>query len=170
MIYLGVDHGGFPLKEKIKAWLNEWKLAYKDLGAHTFDPEDDYPRFAFAVAEKVSIEDDARQPWTKRAKGILACRSAAGMVIAANKVKDVRAVVVSDLKSAKHSREHNDANIICLSGDWTSEAEAKDILKVWLGTEFSKELRHARRINQIREKEYMMGGCCGGGCGDGLGG
>ena len=87
MIYLGADHGGFKLKEKIKQWLSEWKLPYEDLGAHKLDPEDDYPQFAFTVAEKVAQADDMTQAWEKRAKGILVCRSAAGMVIAANKVK-----------------------------------------------------------------------------------
>lgn len=159
MIYLGADHGGFEHKEKIKIWLKEWKLEYKDLGAHKLDPEDDYPQFAFAVAERVSQEDDMNKPWSKRPKGILACRSAAGVIIAANKIKDVRAVAVHDLTSAKHSREHNDANVLALSGDWMSEKEAKDIVKIWLDTEFSKEERHAKRIKQIREKENECG-CC----------
>ena len=165
MIYLGADHGGFKLKEKIKQWLSEWKLPYEDLGAHKLDPEDDYPQFAFTVAEKVAQADDMTQAWKKRAKGVLVCRSAAGVVIAANKIKDIRAVAVTDLKSAKHSREHNDANVLGLSGDWMSEAQAKDIVKVWLDTEFSHEKRHERRVDQIRMREYS-GGCCGGGeCG-----
>jgi ribose 5-phosphate isomerase B len=165
MIYLGADHGGFELKEKIKEWLKEWKLEFKDLGAHKLDPEDDYPQFAFAVAENVSREDDMNSPWKKRAKGILACRSAGGVVIAANKMRDVRAVAVTDEKSAKHAREHNDANVLALSGDWMNDKQAKDIVKIWLDTEFSKEERHRRRINQIREKEYGGGCGCGGNCG-----
>lgn len=163
MIYLGCDHGGFQLKEKVKKWLGEWKLEFKDLGAHKLDPEDDYPQYAFAVAEKVSQEDDMTQAWKKRTKGILICRSAGGVIIAANKVKEVRAVSVWDLKSAKHSREHNDANVLGLSGDWMNEAEAKEIIRAWLNTEFSHEKRHERRITQIREREYSCG--CGGDCG-----
>lgn len=159
MIYLGADHGGFELKEKIKQWFKEWKLDFEDLGAHTLDPEDDYPEFAFAVSEKVSQEDDMTKSWKKRTKGILACRSAGGVIIAANKIKDVRAVSVTDIKSTKHSREHNDANVLGLSGDWMSDKEAKEIIKTWLDTEFSKEDRHVRRINQIREREYGCG-CC----------
>ena len=159
MIYIGADHGGYELKEKIKQWLSEWKLQYVDCGAHTVDPEDDYPQFAFSVAEAVSHEDNMTKSWSKRTKGILVCRSAGGMVIAANKVKDIRAIAVTDLKSAKHSREHNDANVLGLSGDWMNEKQAKEIIKMWLDTEFSNEARHKRRINQIREREYGCG-CC----------
>lgn len=147
MIYLGSDHGGFQLKEKIRQWLKEWKFEYQDLGAHSLDPEDDYPRFAFAVAEKVASVNNS--------KGILTCRSAAGVVIAANKVKNVRAVAVYDTKGAKHSREHNDANVIALSGDWSTDDEVKGILKVWLNTKFSNEPRHKRRIEQIGEYEMI---------------
>lgn len=165
MIYLGADHGGYQLKEKIKQWLAEWKLPFTDLGTHTLDPEDDYPEFAFAVAEKVGAEDDPRLSWKKRNKGILACRSAGGVVIAANKVKGVRAVAAVDEKSARHSREHNDANILALSGDWMSEEVAKKAIKTWLDTEFSKEERHARRIKQIAEREEeLFCGCGDGGC------
>ena len=159
MIYIGADHGGYELKEKIKKWLSEWKLKYTDCGADTVDPEDDYPQFAFTVAEAVGREDDMTKSWSKRTKGILVCRSAGGMVIAANKVKDVRAIAVTDIKSAKHSREHNDANILGLSGDWMDEKQAKEIVKMWLDTEFFGEVRHKRRIDQIREREYSCG-CC----------
>lgn len=165
MIYLGADHGGFKLKEKIKVWLAEWKLPFEDVGAHTLDPEDDYPQFAFAVAEKVADADDMNAEWKLRPKGILICRSAGGMVIAANKIKDIRAVAAQNETQAKHAREHNDANIIGISGDWTSEADTKKIIKIWIDTEFSREARHDRRVRQIRQKEFMGGGCCGGGCG-----
>lgn len=159
MIYLGADHGGFKLKEKIKEWLAEWKLSFKDLGPAKFDPDDDYPQYAFAVADAVSQEDDLSTNWSKRPKGILVCRSAGGVVIAANKVKDVRAVAIYDVKSARHAREHNDANVIGLSADWIDEKATKEILQIFLKTEFSGEERHRRRINQIREKEYGCGYC-----------
>ncbi len=159
MIYLGADHGGFELKEKVKLWLSDWGEKYEDLGAKELDPDDDYPQYAFKVAEKVGIEDDMSLNWKQRAKGILLCRSAGGVVISANKLKEARAVGVYDEKMVKHAREHNDANIIAISGDWTKENEAKKLVKTFLDTEFSKEDRHKRRINQIREKEYQCG-CC----------
>ncbi len=146
MIYLGADHGGFELKQQIITWLEEWKMPYEDLGAHKMDPADDYPDFAFSVAEKV-----AENPTEH--KGVLACRSAAGVIIAANKVTGVLAVAVHNEESAKHSREHNDANVVGLSGDWMTAEDAKTILYTWLTTEFSGEERHARRLDKIRGKE-----------------
>ncbi|MEK7557172.1 MAG: RpiB/LacA/LacB family sugar-phosphate isomerase [Patescibacteria group bacterium] len=144
-VYLGADHGGFELKERIKRWLVEWGHTWEDLGNTTYDKGDDYPPFALAVAEKVGK--------TRDAIGILACRSAAGMVIAANKVKGVRAITVHDENSAGLAREKNDANVVVLSGDWLSEKEAKKILKVFLETPFSGEERHIRRIKTIEEYE-----------------
>ena len=155
MIYLGADHGGFYLKEKIKKWLVEWNFAYEDLGNKVYDPDDDYPRFALAVAQKVAGEEkkikDKNLPWKEKPKGILLCRSAAGMVIAANRIKGVRAVAVFNVEMGKHSRLHNDANILALSGDHLEERTAQDILKVWLDTEFSNEVRHQRRIKMLDE-------------------
>lgn len=146
MIFIGADHGGFELKKKIAAWLAERNLLYTDVGAHEFNAEDDYPDFAFAVAEGV-----AKSPEENR--GILACRSAAGVVIAANKVKGVRAVAPFTVEAAHHSREHNDANVLGLSGDWLSEEEARKMLFAWLDASFSTEERHARRIQQIEAYE-----------------
>lgn len=149
MIYLGADHGGFELKEKLKKWLKEWGHDFDDLGNLELDPDDDYPDFALAVAKEVAQEDDSNKPWKERAKGILVCRSGGGVVIAANKVKGIRAVDVFDAKSARHSREHNDANVIALSGDWMNEETVREAVKVWLETEFSKDERHVRRIGKI---------------------
>lgn len=146
MIYLGADHGGFELKEKIKLWLTEWGMAYEDCGNEKYDASDDYPAFAFAVAKKVAKDSE-------RNKGVLACRSAAGMVIAANKVKGIRAVSVFDEESAKHSRTNNDANVVALSGDWLKDDKAKNVLNVWLQTDFSHEERHMKRIEDIKTIE-----------------
>lgn len=152
-VYLGADHGGFALKEKVKTWLVDWKIEFEDKGAKTLDPADDYPQFAFSVGEAVSGTPDA--------KGILLCRSAAGMVIAANKVAGIRAVAVSDVRGATHAREHNNANIIGISGDWTDEEMTKHIIKAFLDTKFSNEPRHKRRVDQISAYESS---CCGGCC------
>jgi len=165
MIYLGSDHGGFPLKEKVKVWLKEWNLSYEDCGAATLDPEDDYPQFAIAVAEKVAVDWEIPHPWTEQSKGILFCRSSGGVVITANKVPKVRAVAAWDEKSAGHAREHNNANIIAIAGDWTDDETAKKIVEKFLHTDFSKEERHVRRIQQISEYEDQMGWASGGGCG-----
>jgi len=153
MIYIGSDHGGYKLKGKIKQFFDKYDYNYIDLGDRTFDKNDDYPDYAFAVAEKVGKEDDPSKKWAERAKGILFCRSSGGMIIAANKVKNIRAVSVFDVKSAKHSREHNDANIIALAADWIKEKETEKILKIWLKTEFSNEKRHIMRLNKIKNYE-----------------
>lgn len=157
MIYIGADHGGFKLKEKVKEWLSEWGYEYQDLGNRSYDKHDDYPQYAIAVAEKVAHDEGAGkvypQPWKDRSKGILICRSSAGMVIAANKVKGAKAVSIFDEQAAIHSREHNDTNIIAISGDNINKEQVKKILEVWLQTEFSGEERHKRRIKQIEEYE-----------------
>lgn len=157
MIYLGADHGGFDLKEKIKKWLTRWGYAWEDLGNKLYESEDDYPFYAITVAKRVAEEEKREntriKPWSTRPKGLITCRSAAGMVIAANKVKGARAATAFDSRSAKHCRLHNDVNILALSGDWLDEYQAKKILKVWLETEFSGEGRHVRRLKEIEEIE-----------------
>lgn len=146
MIYLGTDHGGYELKEQVKTWLDEWGLAYEDLGAHEYDGEDDFPQYAFAVAEKVAQSPDEHM-------GILACRSGGGMIIAANKVKGIRALDVQNEESAKHARDNNNANVVSLAGDWLSLDEARAVLEVVLNTEFSDKPRYQRRNDQISEYE-----------------
>ena len=149
MIYLGADHAGFALKEHIKLWLTEWNMEYEDLGNTIFDADDDYPDFAFKVAENVTKDPNNR--------GILTCQSAACMVIAANKVKGIRAVAVFDNFTSEHSREHNDSNIVALPGMHLSEEKTKEILKIWLETPFGNEERHKRRLEKINKFENS---CC----------
>lgn len=141
MIYLGADHGGFALKEFLKAKLQQAGLAVEDCGALMLDPEDDYPYYARAVAQKVVESSDA--------VGILCCRSGAGMVIAANRVAKARAVEGWSVESAKRTRQHNNANILALAGDWMSDEEAWAIVQTFLHEPFSAEERHARRVAQL---------------------
>jgi ribose 5-phosphate isomerase B len=144
-IILGADHGGFLLKEQIKNWLQQQDYEVVDAGAYKLDPQDDYPLFAFEAAKKVSVDEDA--------VGILFCRSGAGMTIAANKVKGVRAVEVFNSVSAEHAKQHNNANMIALSADWLKTDEIKKIIKKFLTTKFTAEDRHQRRIDQIKDIE-----------------
>ena len=139
-LYLGADHAGFALKEKVKAWLDKKKIPYRDLGNMVLDAHDDYPDFAGKVARHVAR--------TKRF-GILFCGSAQGMCIAANKISGVRAVVPFSLKEVQLSREHNDANVLSLGARFISLEEAKEAVKLWLETPFSNEERHKRRISEI---------------------
>lgn len=148
-LYLGADHGGYALKEKFKSALTAWGYPWEDVGNTVFDGSDDYPLYALAVAKRVARETQNG----KVAKGILACRSAAGMAIVANKVRGIRAAAPHDIQSAILSRQKNDANILVLAGDFLSEKEALEMVKTWLTSEFTGEERHVRRLEQIRRFE-----------------
>ena len=107
MIALGADHGGYELKEALKQWMDENGIEYKDFGTYSTEPVD-YPDIAKPVAEAVAAG--------KYEKGILCCGTGIGISIAANKVKGIRAACCSDYFSAKYTRLHNDANILCMGG------------------------------------------------------
>lgn len=157
IIIIGSDHGGFEQKQLLKEWLQKEQYQVEDVGAYSFDPSDDYPQIAFTVAQRVvGMESQITQP---DAVGIIICRSAGGVTIAANKVLGARAVAIFDEKSASHAKEHNNANIITLSGDWTSTEAAKEIVRIFLATDYKKETRHERRIAQIKsyEEEQSIG-------------
>ncbi len=145
MLYLGADHAGLKLKEAIKKYLAGLGVKFEDLGALKLDPKDDYPDFGARVAQGVAINP------TKN-KGILICGSAEGMGMVANKFKGVRAAVVYDKESAKLSREHNDANVLSISGWKLSEQKARGIIKKFLETKFSNG-RHKRRLEKIEKIE-----------------
>ena len=147
-IYLGADHRGFELKEKLKEWLKGHGYSAEDLGAHKLEPEDDYVDFAVAVAQKVSEGPDAH-------KGILICGSGQGMAIAANKFKGVYAALCWNEGVAKQSREHGNANVLVLPADELPFDFAVKIVEVWLDTPFRGEERHARRLKKIYGVEGM---------------
>lgn len=161
-LYLGADHGGFMLKEKIKLFLKKKGHSFEDMGNKKFVKTDDYPDYGYKVAKKVAREKEAAANKVRmvssskkeeEAKGILFCGSAEGICIAANKVKGIRAVAVWSARDAKLSRKHNDANILCLSGWHLAPKKAEKIIIAWLKTEFIKEPRHIRRINKIKKIE-----------------
>lgn len=140
MIYIGSDHGGFDLKETIKKHLEKNNIQYKDLGPNNLDNNDDYPDYALKVAKEVAKTNG---------KGILICGTGIGMCITANKVKGIRAALCYDKETAKLSREHNDANVLCLGGRTTEIKKALKIVDVWLNTDFSSEERHKRRVEKM---------------------
>lgn len=142
-IYIGADHGGYQLKEELKKYLGEIGHEVEDMGAHELNPEDDYPDFVFPVALRVA------QSKPHEAMGIVIGRSGNGEVITANKVKGIRAALCWNEEVAKKAREHNDANILSLSADYTDTETAKIIVKTFLETPFSEEERHKRRIEKI---------------------
>lgn len=144
MLYIGSDHAGFSLKEKVKTWLDNLGVSYQDIGPAEFNPGDDYPVYAKPVAEKVSVGEG---------EGILICDTGEGMAIAANKFPNVRATLVTDDLTAARSREHNNSNILVLGSELQPEEDAKRFLEIWLQTPFSGEERHVRRLNEIKDLE-----------------
>lgn len=145
-VFLGSDHRGFDLKEKMKEWLAAKGYEVHDLGASRFDPSDDYPDFAKAVAEKVA-EDPAAN------RGVLICGSGTGMDVVANKVRSVRATVVWSKDAAVHARERNDANVVSVAADWTQPEVAREIVRTFLETEFGQAERDVRRLDKIAAVE-----------------
>lgn len=146
MIYLAADHRGFQLKEAIKEFLGEREIAFEDVGAAAYAEGDDYVDFAHAAAEKI-----ATNPLEH--KGIFLCGSGHGVDMVANKFKGVRAALCWNVDVAKQSREHEDVNVLVLPTDWLDEASVEDVVTLWLGTEFSNEKRHARRLKKIEAIE-----------------
>ena len=143
MIYLGADHRGYALKEKIKKFLEELGHDVHDLGALEYNKDDDYPDFAKAVAEKVVTNPESR--------GILICGSGIGIAIAANKIKGIRAGTAAAPAQAKAAVNDEDLNILCLSADYLPNADvaAKEIVEAFVDAKFSGEERHVRRIGKI---------------------
>lgn len=139
MIYLGADHQGFKLKEKIKKFLKIQKLPFEDCGALCYNQDDDYPDFAESVCQIVGARHASPDI------GILICATGIGMSIAANKFKNIRAALCCNPAMAKQAREHNNANILCLS----KNSDYKNIIKTFLKSEFSREKRHIRRLKKI---------------------
>ncbi|NLI13997.1 ribose 5-phosphate isomerase B [Pelotomaculum propionicicum] len=148
-IALGCDHGGYRLKEEIAAHLKDSGIEYSDFGTFSEDPVD-YPDLALKIAEAVQKGDFDR--------GVLCCGTGIGVAITANKVPGIRAAQCHDTFSARASREHNDANILTMGGRVIGPGLARDIIDVWLESEFTGG-RHARRVDKISsiEKKYS---CC----------
>ena len=138
-IALGADHRGFALKEALKVWLVARGHEILDFGTDSADRVD-YPDYAFKVADVVSRYLAER--------GMLICSTGIGMSIAANRFPKVRAALCSSVRLARLSREHNDANVLCLGADFVSVAGARRILGVWLRTEFAGG-RHVRRVRKL---------------------
>ncbi len=138
-IALGSDHRGFEAKQLIKAIVAQLGHECIDFGTTDNNPVD-YPDPAYQVAMAVSKK--------QADKAILACATGLGMSIAANKIKGIRAALCHDELSAQISRDHNDANVLCISGDQVGEVLLRKIVEVWLSTEFSGG-RHQRRVNKI---------------------
>lgn len=146
-IAIGSDHGGFPLKEELRRYLDELGYKVKDCGSYS--PEScDYPDYAHLVASEV-VKGDCF-------KGIMIDGAGMGSCIVCNKVPGIRAALAYDTFTAKMASEHDDANVLCLGGQTIGVALAKDMVKAWLATPFAGG-RHAQRVDKIMgiEKKYL---------------
>ncbi|MFU8813151.1 MAG: ribose 5-phosphate isomerase B [Balneolaceae bacterium] len=141
IIPIASDHAGFEAKELVKTILDEQGYMTVDFGTHSPDSVD-YPDFAVQVAEKVNKGEHEQ--------GILICGSGQGMCMTANKYPNVRGALVYSAQVAKLSREHNNANILCLPGRELNREQLTEILSVWLDTAFEGG-RHERRVNKIHQ-------------------
>ena len=143
MIYLGADHNGFKLKEKIKKYLDKRNISYMDMGAFEYKKRDDYPDFASIVAKQVAN--------SKNNKGILLCGTGNGMAIAANKYQGIKAALAWNKKTAKMGVLDDHANILVLPAWLLKEVEALAIVSEWLKTRPSKAIRHKRRVAKVKK-------------------
>lgn len=142
MIAIGCDHGGYDLKQKVVQYFEEKGIPYQDMGCHSKE-SCDYPVFGHAVAKAVAGGECE--------KGIVICTTGIGISISANKVKGIRCALCADSLSARMTRLHNDANMLALGAGVVGENLALDIVETFLGTEFSGEERHQRRVDLIEK-------------------
>lgn len=142
MIAIGCDHGGYELKLAVESYLNDCKLEFTDCGCN--GEKVDYPDIAVKVCEKITIGECD--------KGILICGTGIGMSMCANKVKGIRAAVCGDTFSAKYTRLHNDANVLCMGGRVIGAGLALEIVREFLTNEYEGG-RHIARLEKMKNME-----------------
>ncbi len=144
-IYLGSDHRGYFLKEKIAKWLYDAKYDYFDVGAQSLELGDDYTKYASEVASLVANE--------KIGRGIVLCGSGVGVDVVTNKFDGIRASVGKNEEQIKAGRKDDDMNILVIAADYTDEYETKDMVKAFLETKFGGKERYKRRLKEIEKIE-----------------
>ena len=142
MIAIGCDHGGVELKDEIVKHLEKKGIECKDVGCYTSE-SCDYPVYAKKVTDLITSKECK--------EGILVCGTGIGMSMAANKVKGIRAAVCGDCFSAQATKEHNNANVLCLGARVVGPGLALKIVDIFLETEFSNGERHIRRIDMLEQ-------------------
>ena len=144
-VFVGADYRGFEKKQAVLKFLAEGGDEVVDMGAYEYNEGDDFNDPAVAVAQAVRENLGAR--------GILICDSAHGVTMQANRFKGVRAVHCDTVASAKLAREHDDANVLCLSAHFMSDEQMREVIEVFLATDFENLERRVRRINRLDERE-----------------
>jgi ribose 5-phosphate isomerase B len=144
-IYIGADHRGYELKEKICQWLFDMEYACKDVGAKSLDPNDDYTKYAEDVASLVAANEGSH--------GVPLCGSGVGADIVANKFDGIRATVGKDVFQVEAGRNDDDMNVLVIAADFTDERDAKAMLIAFLETKFAGKARYERRLQEIEKIE-----------------
>ena len=144
-IFLGADHRGYELKEKIATWLFDLNYDFEDLGASYLDETDDYTKYASEVASMV-----AKRP---HSSGVLLCGSGVGVEVVANKFDGIRAAIGKNVLQVKAGRHDDDINILVIASDFTDVKEARGMLIAFLETKYDDSVRHERRLEDIEKIE-----------------
>lgn len=140
-IAIGADHGGYPLNERVIQELEQAGHEIIDFGTHVGSRPDDYPDYAIKVGQAIQSG--------QAEIGILICGSGVGAAVAANKLRGIRAALCGDTYSGHQSREHDDCNVLCLGARVTGVELALEIVRAFVGAQFSGEERHRRRLEKI---------------------
>ena len=149
-IFIGADHRGYFLKEKIAKWLYDAKYNFFDVGAQSLDLTDDYTKYATEVASLVARSHFAK---ASRDKGIVLCGSGVGVDAVTNKFDGIRASVGKTKEQIEAGRKDDDMNILVIAADYTDEYETKDMIKAFLETKFGGKERYKRRLEDITKIE-----------------
>ena len=144
-VYIGADHKGFALKEKLRPWLEEQGIELTDVGATEYEAGDDYVDYAEAVAKAVGVD--------KAARGIVLCGSGVGVDVTANKIDGVRSGLGFSLEQVTSARNDDDINVLALPADSLSLEEAQAMVKAFLATPFARVERYDRRLKKIEKIE-----------------
>lgn len=145
-IFIGADHRGYKFKNELVEWLKNQGHVVEDVGAAEYDDQDDYPDFGLRVGEKVA-------EYQGEARGIGVCHSGVGVAVAANKVSGVRAGLIHEPELARLAREDDDLNVLALGAGFIDREKAKQVIEIFLTTNFSGLARHQRRIDKIKQYE-----------------
>lgn len=144
-IYLGADHRGFGAKQDLLNWLKSSEHKVIDCGAINYDIDDDFPDYAFAVADAVAADPSAR--------GIVLCGKGTGVLIAANKVPGIRCGFAATSEIVQTGREHDDINVLAVPADVTPPEELHQMVSIFLNTDFKNEERLKRRLEKVASRE-----------------
>lgn len=147
-VYIGADHRGFSLKEKIKTSLQEKNIPFEDLGNVVLDPTDDYPEFAQKVAQHVAQKQNSL--------GIVACGSGVGVDVTANKIDGIRSALITNAEQITQARQDDNVNVMALAADFFAERDLESTLTAFLNTPYDPSEKHTRRLEEIEKIEHEV--------------